>query len=156
MRSLLMSCCLLWLTACGAKAPDIKLENAKITDPIGGRDIALGGITLTAIGEDLQLLEVTSPAAERIEIHDSIKSDAGRVQMRRLNELTVDAGTRLELGTGGAHLMIFGFDEKLVPGDTADLTLRFTQGTGPEQTRTVTAIITELGDETDTHAGHGS
>ena len=155
MRSLLISCCLLLLTACGAEAPDIKLENAKITDPIGGRDIALGGISLTAIGQDLRLLAVTSPAADRIEIHDSIQSDIGRVQMRRLEDLTIEAGTTRELGTGGAHLMIFGFDENLVPGDTTELTLRFTQGTGLEQTRTVTAIITELGDDTGVHAGHG-
>ena len=153
MRSLLTLLAVLalaLLTACGATEPaDVEITSARITEPIAGRTVSLGGFQLVAKGEDVKLVEVTSEAANRIELHTMLNED-GVMKMRRLPDgLIVPAGQSLTLGSGGPHLMVFGLKSELVAGDTVTLNISYKQG---EQIRTksVSSIIQTLGDETGT------
>ena len=155
MRFSLTACMLALLVACGAQTPGIEAETAYIVSPIGSRNVTLGGLEIKAIGEDIRLLSASSPMAERIEIHTSLTTETGRLQMRRLDDLTIEVDQTVTLGPGGVHLMVFGFAPELAPGDALDLTLHYQQG-GDTRAQTVTARVTELGDGTGSHAAHGS
>jgi len=144
------------LSACGGpQSPDVDVQNAHIVDPVGGRDVTLGGLIITATGAPVRLIGASTPAAERVEIHTTSQNEAGRMQMRRLEDITITPGTPLEMGSGSTHLMVFGFDEALIPGDSVDLTLHFVQGDLEAKTLTVTALVTEIGASTSPHV-HGS
>jgi copper(I)-binding protein len=66
-----------------------------------------------------RLLSVTSPAIERIELHDSVTTN-GVSRMRRARDLTFSK--TLEFKAGGRHAMLFGLGPALKPGDKISLT----------------------------------
>lgn len=146
--------CLLVVTACsGAPAPDISIQNAHIQAPLGGRDVTLGGFEITAIGADIKLLGATSTAATKIELHTMTETD-GVMKMRRLEDgINVPAGDTVTLGRGGAHLMVFGFDDTLQAGDSVTLELAYEQGGQAQSPISLTAIIQDIGED---HSAHGS
>lgn len=73
------------------------------------------------------LVSASSPSAERIEIH-SMTMDGGVMRMRAEPSIAVPAGQTVEFRPGGNHLMLFGLDPRLKPGDRIDLTLTFRSG----------------------------
>lgn len=75
-------------------------------------------------GEDDTLLEVRSPVAERVEIHDMTMEDMV-MRMRKLDNLPVAAGERVELAPGGKHIMLIGLSGPLEEGASVPLTLVF-------------------------------
>ncbi|MFN4353998.1 copper chaperone PCu(A)C [Parvibaculum sp.] len=75
-------------------------------------------------GEDDTLLEVRSPAAERVEIHDMTMEDMV-MRMRRLDDLPVAAGESVALAPGGKHIMLIGLSAPLEEGSSVPLTLVF-------------------------------
>ena len=155
MRLWLTSCLFTLLIACSAQAPSIEAKNAYIVEPLGGRDVALGGLEITALGENIEVLRASSPMAERIEIHTTLTTQSGRSQMRRLEGLTIEANETVTLGPGGVHLMVFGFDPERVSGDVVDITLHYQQGDA-KQSQTISARVRELGEDSQAHQGHGS
>ena len=148
MRAHLSGLLVFLLLACSGPAnPHIELENAYIVAPIGGRTVSLGGLDITAIGLDAQLIGVTSPSAERIEIHTTTQAPNGQMRMRQLDEVALAPNTTLTLGPGQTHLMVFGLDSDLTVGNSIDLTLTYRQSDGSDGTVTTTATITEFGQE---------
>lgn len=135
------------VAACSASEPaSIDIEAARITEPIAGRTVSIGGFEITATGEDAKLISVSSEAARRIELHTMLTED-GVVKMRRLPDgITIPAGETVTLGSGGPHLMVFGLGDDLVAGDTMTLTITYEQG-AQTQTRSVSSLIQTLGDE---------
>jgi len=75
----------------------------------GGPDRLLGGETEAAAG---------------VEIHESRLED-GIMRMRKVGEVEVPAGSRVDLSPGGIHLMLLDIREALVEGDSITLLLRF-------------------------------
>lgn len=138
------------VAACGGSEPaSVDIDAARITEPITGRTVSLGGFQIAANGEDAQLISVTSQAAKRIELHTMLNED-GVMKMRRLKGgLTISAGETLTLGSGGPHLMVFGLGDGLVPGDVVELEVTYAQG-GDTETVSVQSVIQTLGQETDT------
>jgi periplasmic copper chaperone A len=108
--------------AADAAAPSI--ENAWVRTPAPGRDVTAGYVTLTAMGEDDQLVAVSSPDAARIEIHTMEMAD-DVMRMRQLEALDLPAGQPVSLAPGGDHLMIFGYT---APDGEIELTLTFASG----------------------------
>ena len=155
MRLSFAACLFVLVAACSAQAPGIEASDAYIVEPVGSRGVTLGGLEITATGEDAFILSASSPMAERIEIHTTLTSQTGRSQMRRLDRLMIEAGRTITLGRGGVHLMVFGFDPALIPGDEVDLVLHYQQGDA-KQMETVTARITALGEDVRSHTSHGS
>jgi hypothetical protein len=120
------------LIACAAliscEAPDTKMgvevEDARITLPaVRGRPGA-AYFTIRA-ARPVVLSGVSSPRAQRIELHESMAAG-----MAPLQELSLQAGDRLEFAAAGKHAMLFGVDPRLKEGEQAPLTFTF-QGAPP-------------------------
>jgi copper(I)-binding protein len=74
-------------------------------------------------GDD-KLLSVSSPVAEKVELHTHIMEN-GVAQMRAVDAIPLAAGTPVELKPGGLHVMLIGLKAPLKAGDMVPLTLRF-------------------------------
>lgn len=72
---------------------------------------------------DLVVTGVRSAAFGAIEIHTMAEGEGGTMRMRRLSELVVPAGGRVELRPGGLHLMLFRARQPLAAGDTVTVEL---------------------------------
>ena len=67
-------------------------------------------------------------AAERTEIHLMEHKD-GRMTMRKTESLTIPAEGKVELKSGGTHLMLIDLRQPLEAGARVELVLRFGDGT---------------------------
>lgn len=135
------------LAACGtaAEAPaEPQVQKAWVRLPaVPGRPVA-GYLTLVGGTRDATLVAVTTPAAARTELHETMKMDApgapdhaghegmagmsGATTMRPVKALPLPAGQTVKLAPGGLHLMLFDVDAKVGPGGVVPLRLEFADG----------------------------
>lgn len=136
------------LTACSgaADAPTIEVSDAYIVTPAAGRDIAGGGLVVTASGADYTLTSVQADIADTVELHTMAMED-GVMRMRKIEVFTVSAGETRTLERGGDHLMLFGVDDALAAGDTVELLLNFETGNGSTTALNVSADVRALGED---------
>lgn len=73
------------------------------------------------------LVAVTSPKAERIELH-SMTNENGVMKMRKEESFALPAKGTLTFAPGGSHLMLFGLSADVKPGGKLPLTFRFKSG----------------------------
>ena len=76
---------------------------------------------------DANLVGITSPVADRAEIHE-MKMDKDIMTMRALPSLRLGAGKSLRLSPGGFHIMLFGLHQQVEAGDSVPLTLMIEDG----------------------------
>jgi len=89
-----------------------------------GAKIAAGYLTIRNAGAADRLVSASSPAAERVETHVTIREgDISR--MREVKGYDVPAKGTLELKPGGAHLMLVNIKAPFNEGTTVPLTLKF-------------------------------
>lgn len=133
------------LAACGnsASAPYLEVTGLYIVDPAGGRDIASGYMKVTATGGDFHLVGVSSPDAVRVELHANDMT-GNQMQMRQIESFDIRAGETLVFEHGGNHMMLFGWDEAMQPGDETELILTFMSPDDEEITLNLTAEIRDL------------
>jgi copper(I)-binding protein len=74
--------------------------------------------------QDHALVAVASPAAKFVELHTHNLID-DMMQMRRVAQLELPAGIRVNLKPGGLHLMLIGLQQPLVAGEAVPLRLTF-------------------------------
>ena len=106
MRSVALIVCL-FLAACGgeAKAPLVASEIV-ITEPVPGRHMSAGYISLTNNTSDaINITHVMSPEFDAVEMHESLVED-GVAKMRPIEELVIPANSSVSLQRGGKHLML--------------------------------------------------
>ena len=96
-------------------------------------------ITNAGVNDDV-LIAARTEAARTIEIHETrIEDDIAR--MIELEEgLPIPAGETVMLEPGGAHVMLIGLPQDLLPNETVSLTLVFASGAE----LTVDALITDM------------
>jgi copper(I)-binding protein len=71
----------------------------------------------------------SSPAATRVELHETVKNDAGVMQMQpKQGGLTIPAGGTHVLQPGGDHVMLLGLTTALASGTTTTVTLSTSDG----------------------------
>lgn len=110
------------LAACGATAKEagrvVTVEDAWIKAAEGGMTGAFG--TLVNGGDDdVTVVSATSPAAERVELHETAAGASGEMVMREKDGgFTVPAGAELVLEPGGDHLMLMGLQGPVPAGGT--------------------------------------
>ena len=127
-----------------AAAPAV--EDAVVRAPAPGQDVAVAYATFTAADEDDQLTGVTSPSADRVEIHTS-QMDGDVAQMRQVDELDLPAGQAVTLSAGGDHLMLFGVNADDL-GETVEMTFEFASGAETTVTADVDGVAeVESGDD---------
>jgi len=75
----------------------------------------------------IQVVEVSSPIVNRIEIH-RIQHQDGIVRMRRVNSIDVAAKQKVCLKPDGLHLMLIGLDEVVYTELDIPLKIKFASG----------------------------
>jgi hypothetical protein len=79
-----------------------------------------------------RLRSATSPAAEAVELHETVNANGVMRMVAQPDGWAVEPGSRLELKPGGKHVMLIGLLRPLQPGDTVEITLQF-DNAGPIQ-----------------------
>jgi len=95
---------------------------------------------------DTALMEVTSPSAKFIEIHEMTK-EGNVMKMKAIDRLPVPAEKPVELTPTGYHMMLFELKAPLNAGDKVPLTLMFENRGGRRLFVDVEAAVLPLGAE---------
>lgn len=74
--------------------------------------------------QDVTLIGASLSEASEIEIHQTTQEE-GVMRMRKVEDVTIPAGTLLQFKPGGHHLMVKGLAKQLQEGDSVRLTLTF-------------------------------
>jgi len=113
-----------------AMAGDYTLGNLTISNPWSratapGMSMGVAYFSITNRGKVADaLVAASSPAAARVEIHQTSISD-GMARMRPLREVVISPGATVKVESGGIHLMLVDLKQPLTPTATVPLTLRF-------------------------------
>ncbi len=111
--------------ASAAHAVEVSDAWARATPP--GAKLTAAFFTLQGAEDDDLLIAASTPAAGRVEIHES-RMDGEIMRMRELSDgLSIAAGEEITLAPGGIHLMLLDLPAPLVEGEPIALTLHFEQ-----------------------------
>ena len=124
--------------------PVLSYTDAFVMEPIGSRDMTMGGITLSVDGGDVTLTDASSTSIGTIELH-TMAMNEGRMQMRQVEAFPIEDGGSLELKRGGNHFMMFDVGADVVAGETVDITLSF-EADGEPMTLVVEADVRAVGE----------
>ena len=80
--------------------PVLSYTDAFVMEPISGRDITMGGVTVSVDGGDVTLTSASSTSIDTIELHTMATVD-GKMQMRQVEGFEIADGSNLELQRGG-------------------------------------------------------
>ncbi len=124
--------------------PVLSYTDAFVMEPIGGRDMTMGGVTLSVDGGDVTLTSASSSSIGSIELHTMAMND-GKMQMRQVDGLEIADGESLELKRGGNHFMMFDVGEDVSGGETVDILLTF-DANGEPMTLVIEADVRVVGE----------
>jgi copper(I)-binding protein len=119
---------------------------------IAGRNGAVF-LTLTGKGTGDRLVGVSSPVAEKAELHETIM-DQGIIKMREVQGMPIAAGGTVTLAPGGLHIMLMGLKQPLKEGESVSLTLVFEKA-GPVPTNAKIEKAGAAAPSGDAMHGHG-
>ncbi|MBL4774338.1 MAG: copper chaperone PCu(A)C [Alcanivoracaceae bacterium] len=106
----------------------VAIMNSWIREALPGAKVNGGYMTLINVNEkEVKLLSVDSEAFEKIEIHKMSIVD-GMMEMAKLPELVIPAGSQVHLKPGSTHLMLKRPKRDLVRGDVIELVMTFSSG----------------------------
>ncbi|MGE7368367.1 copper chaperone PCu(A)C [Neorhizobium sp. NPDC001467] len=150
---------LLALPLASATAHDFKVGNLELKHPWSAKapTVApvLGGyLVIVNTGTEAdRLVGGTTPAAERLELHESSLAD-GVVRMRPAKQgIEIPAGGAVSLQPGGAHIMLVGPKERPPEGGKFKATLQFEKA-GPVEVEFVVQAKAPQPAAPDDHGGH--
>lgn len=109
-----------------AQVGDLKLSKGFLKAMLPGQPVGGGYVTIDNAGKaDDKLVSVTSPGADKVELHEMSMSN-NVMKMRKVDGgLDVKAGGTLEMQPGGYHLMFMGVKKPFAVGDSVAVTLNF-------------------------------
>lgn len=142
------ACAALAVSACNGTAdePRVTVEDAVVTLPaVPGRPGA-AYFELRANRTPTNLVSLTSPLVQRIELHQN-KDKGGMRKITSPEDLSFSGSGRLEFEPGGKHAMLFGISKSVKPGDSIPLT--FTVDPAPAVT-----VEAEVRGPGEAHEGH--
>ncbi|GAA2764454.1 hypothetical protein GCM10010103_34950 [Streptomyces paradoxus] len=100
--------------------PELSVGSAYMPQPVSD-DMAAGFLTVTNKGGAADdLTSVTSDVAGQVTVHETVDG-----AMQEVKSLKIPAGGRLELRSGGDHLMFEQLKRKPKEGQTVSVELRF-------------------------------
>ncbi|MEQ8206613.1 MAG: copper chaperone PCu(A)C [Woeseia sp.] len=115
--------CLL-LVAAFAEASGVSVEDAWVRATPPGARTGAAYFVLRNNGVADRLIGVKSPAAAKSEIHTHV-ADGGMMRMQHVPVLDIAAGSDVEFGPGGLHVMLMGLRAPLRAGEELVLSLVF-------------------------------
>ncbi|MBI6855845.1 copper chaperone PCu(A)C [Pseudomonas lijiangensis] len=99
-----------------------------------------------------KLVEVSSPAAKDVQIHQmSMKNDV--MSMNRVKSIDLPAGKTVVLDSNGYHVMLMGLVAQVKEGDQVPLTLTVEDEKGVKESIKISAPVKAL--TAQGHSGHG-
>ena len=113
-------------TAHEFKAGDMRIDHPWARPSIGNLPNGAAYMTLKNAGDSDDVLEsVSSPVADKTEVHTHIR-DGNVMRMRQVEDgVSVPANGEAKFAPGGLHVMFLGLNRKLEEGDTFPMTLKF-------------------------------
>jgi periplasmic copper chaperone A len=106
-------------------ATTVSVENAEVRQPILGRSVTAGYLTLRNNSEQaVSLVAVTSDSFQQVELHQHSHVN-GVMRMQQVAAISIKANSEVSLTPGGLHLMLFEPKNPLTVGDSVTLQLQF-------------------------------
>lgn len=124
-RALTIAACVVALSGCGQPS-EVAISDAWVRLPAAPGRPAGGYFTIRGGATDQTLVRVSSPAAGRIELHETMRSGPG-MTMVPIASLKVPAGATIAFAPGGKHLMLFDL-RQAAPAKPIPLTFTFASG----------------------------
>ncbi len=116
----------LLLAACSKQS--LSINDAYVRAPVADRDVTAAFMTIVNDSEiDNALLTASSPAAEKVELHQHTHSD-GMMRMRQVERIEIPAQASAVLEPGGYHMMLTGIKPELREQESIDIDLNFANG----------------------------
>ena len=124
MKNRLICCFVFCCTAAHfATADGLIAEDVYIRAAPPGQQTTVGYLSLINYSDRAcTITGGSSSIASKLEIHEHQHSD-GMMKMRPVPSLTVPAGETQVFRPGGFHLMLFGVDRQLTPGESHSISL---------------------------------
>ncbi len=107
----------------------VEVDEARIVQPAGGNTVTGATMTVRVAGAPVELVGVSSPIAEKVEIHE-MAMEGDVMRMRKIDALDVTEAAPLVMEGGGTHLMVFGLKAPLVEGESVDILLELRDASG--------------------------
>lgn len=126
LAALALPLCLI-AAGCGTP-PELHATDGYVALPAVPGNPAAAYFTLKGGTDDNALISVTAPRARRAEIHRSMTGTDGRTSMDPVNAVPVPNHGETRLEPGGLHVMLFGLDGRIRPGEGVELQLGFESG----------------------------
>ena len=120
----------------------VSVSDAWVRGTVPGQK-ATGAFMHLSSTTDQTLVAAASPSAQSVEIHE-MTMERGVMKMRGIDRLEIRAGQKVDLQTGGYHLMLLGLHAPLKAGDTVVITLTWQVASGATTTQEVTALVKPL------------
>jgi len=128
MKSLLIIPLLLLSASINADvAKDIVIEQPFARAAIQQQRNSAAFMKVTNHGSDTSIVYAKSPVAKIVELHTHI-NDNGVMRMRKIKQIDLPTNKMVQLKPGGLHIMLLGLNRDLKPGDEANVTLGFDDG----------------------------
>lgn len=107
----------------------IDISDLVVREMLPGSRSTAGYLELTNhSNKSLELASVSSPAFDRVEIHEHVMSN-GMMKMQQVKQnIVVKAHQSVTFSSGGYHLMMFGPKTKVKRGETVEVKFQFKQG----------------------------
>lgn len=100
-----------------------------------------------------KLKSASSPVAETVELHTHTNNN-GVMEMRKIDEIEIPAGGKVELKPGGLHIMLIGLKQELKVGEEVEITLNYADGSSEKVEAEIKEVTPPAG--MGGHGGHGS
>lgn len=124
--------------------PVLSYTDAFVMEPIAGRNMTMGGVTLSVEDGDVRLVSATSDAVGTIELHTMSMTD-GKMTMRQVEGFDLADGGTLSLQRGGNHMMMFDVSNDVTSAETVDILLNF-DANGTPMTLVIEADVRAVGE----------
>lgn len=102
----------------------ISVANPEIRETLPGQSVSVAYMTLTNSGQQRCVLERATAPGALVEIHQHLHNN-GRMQMRQVRDVAIEAGKEVSFEPGGYHLMLMALPSPLKAGAELPLTFYF-------------------------------
>ncbi|MGE8311418.1 MAG: copper chaperone PCu(A)C [Pseudomonas protegens] len=121
----------------GTASAATQVDNAWVRATVAGQHASGAFMDLTA-SSDSKLVEVQSPVAKNVQIHQSsMHNDV--MSMQQVDAVALPAGQKVSLDTHGYHVMLMELTGQIKAGDIVPLTLTVENAKGEKETIKVEA-----------------
>lgn len=102
----------------------LKIEDAKARATVPAQKMSGGFLKIENKGAADKLVGASSSVSKAVELH-TMSMEGNVMKMREIKGIDIPANGKVELKSGGLHLMFIDLKEQLKPGSTINVKLKF-------------------------------